>query len=217
MMLFGFVLGLRHALEADHVAAVAAMATRTSSRREMLRLALGWGTGHTLTLLVMGALVLAAGTAIPDGSERFLDRIVGAVLLVMGAGVLRRAWLSRVDLHVHEHSGGLRHLHLHHHGTDGAHDHSHRTPGRALAMGTLHGLAGSGPLLLLMLPQSHSAAGVLANIAIFGIGSIGGMLLFSMALSLPLRAGARIGGPALGLQMVLGSATVLVGVRALVM
>ena len=222
MLLFGFLLGVRHALEADHVAAVAALATRTRSRTGLVRLAAGWGMGHTLTILAVGALVITVGVSLPSTSEQTLDRVVGAVLVLLGADVLRRALARRMHVHVHEHDDGSRHLHLHFH--DAApearaarheHEHAHRGLGRALAMGSLHGLAGSAALLLLVLPNAGDGLQALACLAVFGLGSIAGMLLFSLAIAFPLQLAMRSASAMAGLEGVLGTATILVGVRIL--
>jgi len=227
MLFFGFLLGVRHALEADHVAAVAALATRTTSLRGLLRLAAGWGTGHTLTIVVVGSLAIALGVTIPLGSEHVLDQCIGVVLVVLGADVLRRAAARRMHLHVHRHDDGSRHLHLHfhdaevreharhQHDVDHDHDHAPAGLGRALAMGTLHGMAGSAALMLLVLPRAESAVEAVACLAVFGVGSIAGMLLFSLAIAVPLRLATRTGGAMLGLESVLGAATILVGVHIL--
>lgn len=219
MLLLGFFLGVRHALEADHVTAVAALATRTSSRRGLLRLAAGWGAGHTATILAAGALVIALGATIPEGSEALFDRLVGPLLVVMGFGVIRRARARHAHVHVHEHYAGARHVHVHLHEapTAAAHDHEHSSRGtaRALAMGTLHGLAGSGALLLLVLPQAKSGLEAMAYLAVFGAGSVAGMMLFSLALSFPLRLASRFAGASAGLEGALGALTIVVGLRLL--
>lgn len=220
--LLGFLFGVRHSLEADHVAAVAALATRTSSLRDLLRLAVGWGAGHSLTILAVGSVVIALGTTLPDGSEAIFDLLIGPLLVLMGIDVIRRALDGRVHAHAHEHGDGARHLHLHlhdvpHERRHGVHHHDHALAGtgRALAMGTLHGLGGSAPLLLLVLPQAGSAPAAIAALMVFGAGSIAGMLMFSLALSFPLRAATRFAGATARLQCALGAATVLVGVRVM--
>jgi len=223
MLAFGFLLGVRHSLEADHVAAVAALSTRTTSLRGLLGLAAGWGTGHSLTILAVGTGVVALGARLPGGSEAMLERLVGAVLVVMGCDVIRRAVGRRLHAHAHEHDDRTRHVHLHLHAAPAAqlaaphdldHDHDHfpAGTGRALAMGTLHGMAGSAALLLLLPPAGSSLAAV-AGLAVFGVGSIAGMMLFSLALSFPLRAATRFAGATAGLEGALGAATVLVGLR----
>lgn len=227
MLFFGFLLGVRHALEADHVAAVAALATRTTSLRDLLRLAAGWGTGHTLTIVAVGSLALALGVTIPLGSEHVLDQFIGVVLVVLGADVLRRAAARRVHAHLHRHDDEPQHLHLHFHdapecaearhdhGSGHHHDHAASGLGRALAMGTLHGMAGSAALMLLVLPKAGSALEAIVSLAVFGAGSIAGMLLFSLAIAFPLRLASRSGGGMLGLESALGAATILVGMHIL--
>ena len=219
MLLLGFLLGIRHALEADHVAAVAALATRSRSRGELLRMAAGWGSGHTLTILAMGAVAIGLGGTMSARGEALLERVVGLVLVGMGADVLRRAIARGLHAHAHPHDDGIRHLHFHAHDGEPAatheHAHVHGNTVRAALMGTLHGLAGSAALLLVALPQAHSGAEAMAYLATFGAGSIGGMMVFSMALSLPLRAASRVGGAMIGLEGMLGSATLLVGVHIL--
>jgi len=226
MILFGFLFGLRHALEADHIAAVAALSARTSSLRDLLRLAAGWGTGHSLTILAIGSVVIALGATLPEGSETTVDHFIGLLLVLMGLDVIRRAVAGRVHAHVHTHldekGDGARHLHLHLHDAPAVrhddrheHDHSLAGTGRALAMGTLHGMAGSAALLLLVVPRAKSGPEAIASLAVFGAGSIAGMMLFSLALSFPLRMATRFAGATAGLQGVLGIATVLVGVHVM--
>lgn len=222
MLLVGFVLGMRHALEADHVAAVAALATRTSSLRGLLRLAAGWGAGHSLTILAVGSAAIALGATLPEGSEASVDRFIGSLLVLMGLDVIRRALAGRVHVHLHEHDDGARHVHVHLHDAPAIrhddrheHDHSRAGTGRALAMGTLHGMAGSAALLLLVVPNAESGLAAIVYLAVFGVGSVAGMMMFSLALSFPLRVAARAAGATAGLQGALGTATVLVGVRVM--
>lgn len=220
MLAFGFLLGLRHALEADHVAAVAALSTRSSSKLAMLRLAATWGAGHMLTLLVLGSAAVLASVRLPAGTEAFAERAVGVVLVLLGLDVLRRVALRRVHLHVHEHDGNVPHLHLHVHEHQQlhAHDHLHAGDnlGRALAMGTLHGLGGSGALLLLLPLSSSSPLGTLGCLALCGAGSVAGMMLFSAALFVPLREASRNARLMAGLESALGVMTVFVGGSILV-
>lgn len=227
MLLLGFLLGVRHALEADHIAAVAALSARTSSLRGLLRLAAGWGTGHSLTVLAVGSVVIALGAALPEGSETTIDHFIGLLLVLMGLDVVRRAAAGHVHAHIHEHDDGGRHLHLHlhphpcgapaeRHRERHEHEHSLAGTGRALAMGTLHGMAGSAAMLLIVLPQAASGPEAIVSLAVFGAGSIAGMMLFSLALSFPLQMATRFAGATAGLQGALGIATVLAGVHGLI-
>ena len=209
-MTLGFLLGVRHALDADHVAAVAALATGTSSVRGMLRLAAGWGTGHTITIVVLGSIAVALGTSLPEGSAVLLERTVGVALVLLGLDVLRRASARRAHVHVHHHEDGHSHLHLHVHEAE-THDHDHPRVARALAMGTLHGMAGSAALLLLVLPSAGSALEAIATLAVFGLGSVAGMLAFSLALACPLRLATRREDTMVAMEGALATVTILVG------
>jgi len=146
----GFLLGVRHALDADHVAA---MSTFVSQDRSVLRSCLRgtfWGIGHTAALLAAGIAVVAFKLQISPALEQGIERVVGLVLVLLGGHVLLRT-LGAVSLDRHEHShGGAPHSHVHVHGGD-ADEHRHFHPWRGapqpLLMGLLHGLAGSGALI----------------------------------------------------------------------
>ena len=109
LLFLGFFLGVRHALEADHVAAVAALATRSSSFANTVRVSAAWGVGHTLTLVLFGSILLALGASLPPNAGRVIESAVGVMLVLLGIDVLRRLHHKRVHLHVHRHDGaGLR-------------------------------------------------------------------------------------------------------------
>ena len=193
LAVFGFLLGIRHALEADHVAAVASLSARSTSVAKAVRLGAVWGVGHTLTLFVVGTAVLVADTIVPERLARALELAVGLMLVVLGVDVLRRLVRSKVHFHVHEHDDGTTHFHAHSHAGEAGHRHAH-TDGfsmRALLVGLMHGMAGSAALVLLTLSNTPSLAAGLVYIAIFGLGSICGMALLSVAIAVPLRYSAR--------------------------
>ncbi|HVR72630.1 MAG TPA: urease accessory protein [Vicinamibacteria bacterium] len=221
LLTLGFLMGVRHALEADHVAAVASLATRASSSRETARLAALWGAGHAAMLLLVGGLVVALGAAVPEGVARVLEGAAGALLVVLGVDVLRRLRRRQVHFHVHRHDGGVHHLHAHAHAGDAAHAHDperhhHEHPTglflRALLVGSMHGMAGSAALVVLSLRAVSSTAGALAYIAVFGLGAVAGMVLFSLAIALPLRLrGRHLDRVSRGLEAALGAASVTIG------
>jgi hypothetical protein len=221
-LLLGFLLGARHALDADHVAAVAALATGTSSAAERVKLAGAWGLGHAGTLLAFGVATIALGTAVPAPLVDALEGAVGVVLVLLGVGVLRRVRARRVHFHVHRHDDGTHHFHAHAHGTGDdrarhetahGHGHEHRPPlPRALLVGTLHGLAGSAALVLLSLEVARSTAQAVAYLGLFGLGSVAGMCALSLAISLPLRLlPERLGATHRGLEGALGVFTIGLG------
>jgi uncharacterized membrane protein len=213
-LLLGFLLGMKHALEADHVAAVAALATRSSSTRERMTLAGMWGLGHAGTLVLVGTGVLALGVSLPPVLARTFEGIVGVMLIFLGVDVLRRLRRRGVHLHRHQHEDGTVHVHAHAHEGSVGHVHVHppRTVPRALLVGSLHGLAGSAALLVLAVGMAQSAAQAFAYLALFGLGSIVGMCALSLAISLPLRhLPHHLGSASWGLEGALGTLTIALG------
>lgn len=187
ILALGFVLGLKHAVEADHLAAVS---TIVAERKNLLSSAIVggfWGVGHTMSLLFMGAIVVFLKLQISRSVESMLETVVGAMLVVLGANALWK--LSRKDeihIHTHEHAG-REHTHIHTHENEKKADSHHmaRLTPRSLAIGMVHGLAGSAALMLLLVPTIVSPSLALLYIAVFGVGSIGGMMLMSVVIGLP--------------------------------
>ena len=211
----GFTLGLRHALEADHVAAVS---TFVSQERGWLRSALRgafWGIGHTAALMAAGVAIVAFKVQISPAFERTVDTVVALVLILLGGHVLLRAG-SALHLHRHSHAhDGAPHSHLHVHvGEEGTHGHFHPWRGarQPLLMGVLHGLAGGGALVLLVMATIPSPAAALLYIAVFGVGSTAGMLVLSGLIGLPFALTAGNSRTiTLGLQALVGAGTLIVG------
>lgn len=220
----GFVMGLRHAFEADHLAAMATLATRSRGPHAGLLQGAAWGLGHTLTLLLVGGACLLTGTAVPERWATRLELVVGFMLLGLGADTLRRMRRARIHAHVHEHHDGHEHWHVHRHQAaahddPAAHRHSHERealPVRALAVGLVHGLAGSAALFLLTLQTVGSFWPGIAYIVLFGLGSILGMAGLSAVIAVPMRAAAQPVARAQRLiEAVVGLATMAVGTRVI--
>lgn len=177
-----------------------------------------WGIGHTLTLFLLGGVVLALDTLVPRDFALGLEFAVGAMLVLLGGDVLWRLLRRRVHFHAHRHGGEL-HLHAHTHGpgTDHAadphrHEHGRRLHLRAALVGMVHGMAGSAALIVLALGSVDSFWLGLGYIAVFGLGSTLGMALLAGVISLPLRYSARtLNWAHTGLQAAVGSATIGVG------
>jgi len=178
VLLQGFVLGLRHALDADHLAAVSTIVGERQSWLSSSLVGGLWGIGHTLSLLVAGAAVIFLRVRISERWERTLEFGVGLMLVGLGARALVALLRGR-----RMHQRGHLHPHIH---QAGAPSPSGLGVGkRPLLIGMVHGLAGSAALLLLVLGSISSPAVGLIYIAIFGLGSVGGMMLMSSLIGLP--------------------------------
>ncbi len=185
-MALGFVLGMRHALDADHVVAVSTIVSRDKSLWGSATIGLFWGLGHTLTLFAAGALILTLKITIPEKVALVMELAVGIMLVFLGGIVA--AGLIREHLHLHPHQhDGESHLHLHTHPPVEPHLHPHtiRRRYRSLMVGMVHGLAGSGALMLLIVSTIRSVLEGLIYIVLFGAGSILGMMLITIVVSIP--------------------------------
>jgi high-affinity nickel-transport protein len=196
----GFLLGLKHATEADHLVAVT---TIVSEQRSVARSALVgamWSVGHTAALLAAGVLVILLEVTIPERVKSALEFCVALMIIFLGSRVLFLALRRQRHVHVHAHThDGHTHTHLHFH--EHADEHtpsSAQTPSherhvglrgwRSVFVGVVHGLAGSAVLTLFVLTEvvkNGSRALGLTYLLIFGLGSIGGMMLMSALISLP--------------------------------
>ena len=219
-LFLGLLLGMQHALEADHIAAVASLATNSRSRRGMLRHGVTWGVGHMLTLAVFAGAVIVSERTISPSLAGWLESAVGVMLVLLGASVLRRLYRERIHFHVHDHADDRVHLHAHSHAADAAphdhsaHDHEHPrgVPLRSLAVGMMHGLAGSAALVVLAAAALSSPIEGLIYVALFGIGSVGGMALLSFAIAIPMRLTAHLlTWTHRGVQGGIGCATIVLG------
>lgn len=219
----GFALGLRHAMEADHLAAVATIASNHARPADIVKHGLTWGLGHALTLFAVAGAALLLGNAIPDRLSSALELAVGVMLSFLGGQLLWQLWRRRVHLHAHEHEGE-RHLHFHSHARPeravviqvDPHRHPHGFRWRTLMVGLMHGMAGSAALLLLVMTQVHDPWRGLAYVLVFGVGSMVGMGVLSMIIAVPLSLSARFLTLANnGLQLGIGVGTVCLGVFTL--
>jgi cytochrome c biogenesis protein CcdA len=219
----GFLLGMQHALEADHIAAVSSIAARRSHVADIVKHGLTWGLGHTLTLFVFAGAAILLGRAIPETIARPMETAVGVMLIVLGAHVLWRLRRDRVHFHKHGHGDGTAHFHAHSHAGETAphvrtaHAHEHGFRWRTLLVGLMHGMAGSAALLVLAVSQASSSAVGLAYVALFGIGSMIGMGALSTLIAVPLAISARwLTWANRGLQGAVGLATIAIGIVTVV-
>lgn len=193
ILTLGFLLGVKHALDADHIAAMSTIATEHPALRRSCVIGVCWGLGHTLVLFLAGMAVLLFKLTIPDTWARVFEAGAGMMLIALGLSVAVTLWKERLHIHAHAHDDGEDHLHLHSHrrGTQHAHLHRFRLEYKSLAIGMVHGLAGSAAVLLLVLSTVSSLWHGLLYILVFGIGSILGMGILAAALSVPFALTAR--------------------------
>ncbi len=214
----GFLLGLRHALDSDHLAAVSTVLAERPSLLASGAVGLWWGIGHTLTLLLVGSIVLTWGLRIPAAFEAIAEAGVALLLIVLGGMLARKLYRERWHMHNHHH-GAERHVHFHRHQRQNDHHHRHWVAEsiRPFCIGMAHGLAGSAAVMLVILATTSDVISGLLSILTFGIGSIMGMMLIGVAVSGPVICSRSINQRLfLGMQGLASLASVSVGVWMLV-
>jgi len=223
----GFLLGVRHATDADHVVAIATIVSRERSLRGAAAIGALWGVGHSVTVAIVGCLIILFGVVIPPHIGLAMEFAVAVMLVLLGfftlSAVARQAREALAlhllhgahggahpavaDGHTHVHiHGDYVHAHSHGHG-DGAHGHpEHSTPQawldrhfgrlglyqvlRPLVVGVVHGLAGSAAVALLVLTAIRDPIWGLAYLVVFGVGTVAGMMLITVAIAVPFTVGA---------------------------
>ena len=213
----GFIYGLQHALDPDHLVAVSTIVSEHKSVSRSSLVGTFWGVGHTSSLLFVSLIVLFLRASIPENIARWMEAPVALMLIALGVTTIIRAIRERglrIHTHSHSHDESTPHKHLHIH-LDEEHVHQHRRlkiGKRPFLVGLVHGIAGSAALTLLVLSTIPSVALGLLYIGVFGIGSIGGMLLMSALIGLPFALTARryafLNG---GIRLVAGAFSILYG------
>ncbi len=212
ILLLGFFLGMRHATDSDHVVAVTTIVSRQRSIGSAAWTGIFWGIGHSLTLVVVGGAIILFGIVVPARLGMSLEFGVALMLILLGTLNLRATFLSVEKVveakHQHAHQHG-DYVHNHSHGHDRA-SHGHAAEAvpaakldrcfgslkfyqalRPLIIGTVHGLAGSAAVALLVLPIIHDASWAMAYLLIFGVGTITGMMLITAAIAVPMSYSTR--------------------------
>jgi hypothetical protein len=192
VLLLGFFLGMRHATDADHVVAVSTIVSRQRTLRAAAPIGMLWGVGHTLTILLVGGAIILFGVVIPPRLGLSMEFSVAIMLVLLGALNVRAV--------LREARGIARAGEAH---TRGAHGHVHTAFDadrsregafvalRPLGVGIVHGLAGSAAVALLVLGAIGDAGLALVYLLVFGVGTIGGMVLITTALAVPVAAAAQ--------------------------
>jgi high-affinity nickel-transport protein len=213
-VLLGFVLGLQHATDADHLVAVATIVSRERRFTDGALVGALWGLGHMTTLTLAGALVVALNVRLAPAVGAGLELAVAAMLVLLGVLRLRdaargRGGVDRAHLAADHDHGGAETVHSHPHAHGGhVHDHPHVHPSRpllaafghgrtalaarALAVGAVHGMAGSAAVSLLVLATLHTTASAVAYLVVFGLGTIAGMTALTAAMAYPVSLALRL-------------------------
>ena len=233
----GFFLGMRHATDPDHVIAVTTIVSRQRSVRHAALIGVLWGLGHTITILVVGSAIILFGLVIPPRVGLTMELSVGLMLILLGilnlSGIMH--WITETvsplqagpHSHLHGH-GDFVHSHVHAHSPE-THEHSEdatslswldRTFGqlglyqlvRPLAVGIIHGLAGSAAIALLVLTTIRVPAWGVLYLLVFGIGTVAGMMLITAAIAVPFTfSQTRFTRLSRGLGMVSGLLSLALG------
>ena len=198
-LVLGFLVGMSHALEADHLAAVGSMASGRTSPKRLAFMGAAWGLGHTITLFLLCSDVILFGFVLTDRAAAVLELAVGVMLVILGANVLYSMGKSRIHFHVHDHGDGHPHIHAHSHAKAQVphqrdphrHEHPRGFPLKALIVGLVHGAAGSAALLALALAASREPWLALAYVAVFGVGSMCGMAMLTLVVAWPMKLAER--------------------------
>lgn len=194
IILLGFVFGLQHSLDGDHIVAVATIVSEHRSVKKSSWIGALWGLGHTSSLLVVGVLVIVLRLSIPSTMAQGMEFSVGVMLVALGVNAIRNLRRPHhLHVHIHEHEG-TEHSHFHVHAAAAEHDHGHPHTAigpRPFLIGIVHGMAGSAALMLLVLTTIPSPWTGVLYIIVFGAGSIAGMLIMSAMIGLPFALTAK--------------------------
>ena len=197
LLLISLLLGLRHASDPDHLAAVTTLIASEEERKRARKaglLGFFWGLGHSTTLVILGLPLVLFNSYLPEPVQQVAEVAIGAVIVFLAVRLLLRWQRGLYHVHTHRHEGESSHRHVHSHALGESHEHAHsirhRTPFSAYGIGLVHGIGGSGGLTLLLLSTISNQAEAAGALLIFAAGTAASMTLLSTALGL-----AIVGGP----------------------
>ncbi len=219
VLTLGLAIGLQHAFEPDHVAAVTTQVARQKNKSQSIKkliregtfkssiIGAFWGAGHTTTLIMVGLAVYLLSINIPDVFFTGSEFIVGVMLVFLAFTTISKKRLFKIKhMHSHTHKDGTVHIHPHQH--NGEHKHGHKS----YLIGCIHGLAGSGALLVVIAGTLSNIQDVLSFILIFGVGSVIGMTLMSSLIGIPFALSSKAFSMEKTLRYIVGSVSFLIGV-----
>lgn len=206
VVLVAVFLGLRHAADPDHLAAVTTLIAsgRDRAGRAAARMGLAWGLGHGTTLFVFGLPIVVFNAYLPEWLQQGAETVIGFVIVYLAARLLYRWRTGYFHVHAHEHEGE-RHAHLHPHEASSRHMHEHRvrTPLGAYGIGLVHGMGGSAGVSILLLASIESQTLAVVSLVILAIFTAISMTMLTAAFGVtlmtdPVRGAFNTVAPALG-------------------
>ncbi len=227
VLIFGFLLGLKHATDADHVVAVTTFVSRERNIWRSLWIGLYWGAGHSIPLFVIGTATLLFRESVLDRYESvatYFEIGVGVMLLYLGAGVIWNLWRRNVHVHHHDHGDGH---HIHVHGSHQASE-SHEPTAeegadagsgqrsaflrlKSFGIGIVHGLAGSAALLIALMPEIDSAFVGVLYLVLFSVGTMLSMSALTLLLAVPFAASQQRHSLNSGITLGAGALSIAIG------
>jgi high-affinity nickel permease len=196
ILLVSLLLGLRHASDPDHLAAVTTLIASEKERDQVRKAgAMGflWGLGHGTTLILVGLPLVLLNQYLPEVISKVAEVAIGCIIVLLALRLLIRWRRGFYHVHVHTHAGGEAHRHVHSHAHDESHSHTHPTPQRtplsSYGVGLVHGIGGSGGLTLLLLSTISDEAQATGALLLFAAGTAVSMALLSTALGLVVAGG----------------------------
>jgi high-affinity nickel permease len=196
ILLISMLLGLRHASDPDHLAAVTTLIASEEERHQVRKAGIMgflWGLGHGTTLVLVGLPLVLLNQYLPEVVGKIAEVAIGCIIVLLAVRLLVRWRRGLYHVHVHAHEGGEAHRHVHSHAEDGSHGHVHRVPKRtpisSYGVGLVHGIGGSGGLTLLLISTISDKVQATGALLLFAAGTAGSMALLSTAFGLLIAGG----------------------------
>jgi high-affinity nickel permease len=196
ILLLSLLLGLRHASDPDHLAAVTTLIASGEERHRVRKagtIGFLWGLGHGTTLVLIGLPLVLLNQYLPEIVGKIAEVAIGCIIVLLAVRLLVRWRRGLYHVHVHTHDGSEAHRHVHSHVLDGSHGHAHRVPRRtplsSYGVGLVHGIGGSGGLTLLLISTISDKTQATGALLLFAAGTAVSMALLSTALGLVIAGG----------------------------
>jgi ABC-type nickel/cobalt efflux system permease component RcnA len=196
ILLISALLGLRHASDPDHLAAVTTLIASEEEREQARKagvMGFLWGLGHGTTLVLVGLPLVLLNRYLPEIVGQIAEFAIGCIIVLLAARLLLRWRRGFYHVHAHTHDGGEVHRHVHSHAEDTSHGHAHRVPRRtplsSYGVGLVHGIGGSGGLMLLLLSTISDKVHATGALLLFAAGTAVSMALLSTAFGLVIAGG----------------------------